>query len=303
MSKTPRPWFAALLGVVCNGLGHLYAGRLPAAIAVHLLWLTATAIVACALRVGPGATTTAAVVAAAVWLAQAGHASAVARKAAVAPRPRSSRPAALVAFYAATIVFSYLAVPPFRAAVAHTVYVPAGSMIPTIQVGDVLAVASGKPGTLRGAIVEFAPPASAKNRDNLLKRVVAVAGDAVEIRNGALWVNGAAIPRDHVPGECRYFTRASNGAWREEPCLDFVEMLDERAYHTHCTPGLACGDVARQVVPAGHVWVSGDHRDHSADSRVFGPVAESTLLGEARWVLLSWGPFGPRWDRMGQPIR
>jgi signal peptidase I len=85
--------------------------------------------------------------------------------------------------------------------------------------------------------------------------------------------------------------------------VDWVERLDDRAYHTHCTPYLPCGDVDRQVVPAGTVWVAGDHRDHSADSRVYGPIPESAILGEVRWVLLSVGPDGVRWDRVGREIR
>jgi signal peptidase I len=169
-------------------------------------------------------------------------------------------------------------------------------------VGDILAVASGKPAALRGAVVEIAAPAGSLSRDSLLKRVVAVAGDTVELRDGALWVNGAAVSRAPGPEACSYTTRV-NDWWREERCADFVETLDGRAYHTNCTPGQPCGDVPRQIVPAGNVWVAGDHRDHSADSRVFGPVAEGSILGEVRWVVLSWGPHGPRWDRTGTWIR
>jgi len=104
--------------------------------------------------------------------------------------------------------------------------------------------------------------------DPLLKRVVAVGGDTVELREGALRVNGAPVARETVAGPCSYAVRSSGegGApWRErEPCLDFVETLDGRAYHVHCTPGLAC---------------------------------------EARWVLISFGPAGVRWDRVGRELR
>jgi signal peptidase I len=303
MKATPRPWIAVLLALLCNGLGHLYAGHLPAAIAVHLLWLASALVFTATLRVGPGAAAAAVGAAAAFFLGQAVHASTVARRAAGGPRPRSSRFVALAAFYAATVAVSYLVVPSARAAVAHTVYVPAGSMIPTVQVGDVLAVAAGRPSTLRGAVVEVAPPAGSRSPEPLLKRVVAVGGDTVELRDGALWVNDAAVPRAAAPGECTYLAQTSSAGWREASCLDFVETLEGRAYHTHCTPGLACGDVARQAVPAGQVWLAGDHRDHSADSRVFGPVSEGSILGEARWVVLSWGPAGLRRDRMGLPIR
>ena len=287
----PRPWLAALLGLLCSGLGHLYTGRLTAALGIHLLSLASTVAFVSMLRVGPGALATGAVVAGGIWLGQAAHARAVARRMRAGPRPRSSHVLALVAFYIATAVLSRLLVPAIRSSVAHTVYVPGGSMIPTVQVGDYLAVASGRPAVLRGAVVEIAAPPGSRS------------GDSLEIREGALWVNDAPVGRAAGAGDCRYATRTPDRGWLEERCLDFVETLDGRAYHTHCTPYLPCGDVEREVVPASHVWVAGDHRDHSADSRVFGPVAESSILGEARWVLVSWGPLGPRWERTGLAIR
>ena len=79
------------------------------------------------------------------------------------------------------------------------------------------------------------------------------------------------------------------GGWVEEPCTDFVERLDGHAYHTHCTPGRPCGHVVAQVIPPGHVFLAGDHRDHSADSRVFGPVPVDRIKGRAWVALVSWG--------------
>jgi signal peptidase I len=235
-------------------------------------------------------------------LLQAVHAAAVARRMRGVRRPRFARVLVLIAFYVATTALARF-LPAIRSTVAHTVYVPGGSMIPTVQIGDVLAVASGRPAVLRGAVVEIAAPPGSRSADSLLKRVVAVAGDSVEIRDGALWVNDLPVARTAVAGDCRYPTRTPDGGWQEGRCLDFVETLDGRPYHTYCTPGVACGDVAREVVPVDRIWVAGDHRDHSADSRVFGPVAESSILGEVRWVLASWGPLGPRWERTGLPIR
>jgi signal peptidase I len=77
-----------------------------------------------------------------------------------------------------------------------------------------------------------------------------------------------------------------------------VEHLEGHAYHTHCTPDRACGDVPVQVVPEGQVFLAGDHRDHSADSRVFGPVPVSRIKGRAWVALVSWGQDGLRWNRL-----
>ena len=97
--------------------------------------------------------------------------------------------------------------------------------------------------------------------------------------------------------------RPERGGWVEEPCTDFVEKLDGHAFHTHCTPDRPCGDVIRQAVPAGHVFLAGDHRDHSADSRVFGPVPVGRIKGRAWVALFSWGPSGPRWDRLFHGVK
>jgi signal peptidase I len=206
-----------------------------------------------------------------------------------------------------------LAVLAFRTFLYEPVYIPSGSMIPTLQIGDYVVVEKWAYGARlpftetaqalwsspkRGDIVVLlAPPGNPRN-DDLIKRVVAVAGDTVEIQDGHLVVNGQPAPREQVPGRCDYWNRSEGGTWREEPCVDFVEQLGPHRYHTYCTPYSPCGDVERQNVPAGMVWLAGDHRDHSADSRVFGPVPVGRIKGRATMTLVSWGPSGPRWGRL-----
>ncbi len=294
-----------MLGLVSIGLGHLYAGRLAAGLA---LWATSVVLglaAVGALRAGSvAAAATVVFTSLAFRIGQAVHAARTARRTAAEPRAAFSRPLALAGFLAASLVLGEIAASAAREWIVQTVYIPSGSMIPTVQVGDYLAVAPGRPSALRGAVVIHEPPPGNPRREQILRRVVAVGGDTVEIRDGALWVNDAPVAREHVPGPCTYREKPeTSGAWREEPCVDFVETLDGRTFHTHCTPYIPCGDVARTVVPAGFVWTAGDHRDHSADSRVFGPLPESAIVGEVRWVLLSWGPDGVRWDRTGRAVR
>jgi signal peptidase I len=204
-----------------------------------------------------------------------------------------------------------LAVLAFRTFLYEAVYIPSGSMIPTLQIGDYVIVEKWAYGARlpftakaqatwsspeRGDIVVFLAPPSNPRDDDLIKRVVAVEGDTVEIRNGHLVLNGTPVPRERVPGPCTYENRPERGDWSREPCVDFVEKLEDHAYHVYCTPYLPCGDVEAQRVPPGHVWLAGDHRDHSADSRVFGPVPVGRIKGRAWMALLSW-KNGPRWDR------
>jgi signal peptidase I len=207
-----------------------------------------------------------------------------------------------------------LAVLAFRTLLYEPVYIPSGSMIPTLQIGDYVVVEKWAYGARlpftrtaqvtwrspkRGDIVVLLAPPGNPRDDDLIKRVVAVGGDAVEIRDGHLVVNDVPVPRERVPGPCAYMDRPeASGEWREEPCVDFVEKLERHTYHAYCTPYIPCGDVERQKVPEGTVWLAGDHRDHSADSRVFGPVPIGRIKGRAKTVLVSWGPKGPRWDRL-----
>ena len=206
-----------------------------------------------------------------------------------------------------------LAVLAFRTFLYEAVYIPSGSMIPTLQIGDYVIVEKWAYGARlpftgpaqatwrtpeRGDIVVLLAPRGNPRSDDLIKRVVAVGGDTVEIRNGHLVVNGEAVPRERVAGKCSYADRPEGGTWRQEPCVDFVESLGDHGYHVYCAPYHDCGDVPAQEVPSGMVWLAGDHRDHSSDSRYFGPVPVGRIKGRAWMALVSWGPGGPRWDRL-----
>jgi len=211
-----------------------------------------------------------------------------------------------------------LAVLAFRTLLYEAVYIPSGSMIPTLQIGDYVVVEKWAYGArlpftpgaqltwsspARGDIVVLLAPPGNSRSDDLIKRVVAVAGDMVEIRDGHLVLNGVPQPFEPVPGACTYWNRPEGGDWREEPCLDFVETLDQHRYHTYCTPDVPCDDVPPERVPEGMVWLAGDHRDHSADSRVFGPQSVKRIKGRAWMALASWGQSGPRWSRLFHGVK
>ncbi|HET9552360.1 MAG TPA: signal peptidase I [Anaeromyxobacteraceae bacterium] len=209
--------------------------------------------------------------------------------------------------------FTIVAVLAFRTFLYEAVYIPSGSMLPTLQIGDYVVVEKWAYGARlpftstaqaswsspkRGDIVVLLNPNGGAADDDLIKRVVGVAGDTVEIRDGHLVVNGQPVPREPVPGPCSYWNRPDRGSWIEEECVDRLEHLDGHTFHTYCTPGRSCLDVVAQKVPPGTVFLAGDHRDHSADSRVFGPVPVGRIKGRARIALVSWGPDGLRWDRL-----
>lgn len=140
--------------------------------------------------------------------------------------------------------------------------IPTGSMIPTIEEGDyVLAEKLSlrfSDGMEQGDIVVFDDPAGGKPQ--LIKRVIAVAGQTVDVREGAVWIDG--------------------------------KKLDEP--YTHGKPTtLGPGTVQMPlVVPDGHVWMMGDNRPNSGDSRYFGPIPVDEVKGRAFWTYWPLSRFG-----------
>jgi signal peptidase I len=110
----------------------------------------------------------------------------------------------------------------------------------------------------RGDIVVFDPPATWAPRSGvpLIKRIIGLPGDRVELRDGKVFVNDVAL---------------------NEPYIFGTDAGDPQA--TESEPGGA----ASWLVPSGELFVMGDHRGDSEDSRVFGPVEISKVVGRA-WL-------------------
>jgi len=109
----------------------------------------------------------------------------------------------------------------------------------------------------RGDIVVLEPPSTyaGPNGEPFIKRVIGVAGDHVELRDGAVYVNGSALDEPYVFSE------------------DGVRQ----------TTDPTGSGVTEWFVPDGELLVMGDHRHQSADSRSFGPVEISNVIGRA-WL-------------------
>lgn len=133
--------------------------------------------------------------------------------------------------------------------VVQPFYIPSGSMEHTLEIGDRVLVNKfvyrfGAPGP--GDIVVFESPQASTT--DLIKRVIAVEGQTVDVRSGVVYVDGVRRSEPFVN--------------REVP--DANADMDEAF-----------------KVPAGHVWLMGDNRGNSTDSRVFGPQPTSRILGKA----------------------
>jgi signal peptidase I len=204
-----------------------------------------------------------------------------------------------------------------RSFVVEAYQIPSGSMIPTLEVGDHIWVnklvygvripfTEIKFGTRynppkRGEIIVFTHP---RERDkDLIKRVVAVGGDVVEMRDNIVSVNGVPTARQH-DGLLHYFDFDENdGAWLERDGDAFHEHLGTAEYTTLQDPALRPRSFGPVRVPDGQLFVMGDNRDNSADSRYWGFVPLNLVRGRAMVVWWSRGqPEGIRVGRFGHLI-
>jgi len=182
----------------------------------------------------------------------------------------------------------------FRTAVADWNTVPTGSMRPTLLEGDVVLVNRlaydlklpltdivlvplGTP--RRGDVVTFSSP---RDGTRLIKRLVAVGGDTVEMRNEQLLVNGKAVS---LEGFTEVREPLGPGS---TPAIRTTEHLGDRAHAIQFLPVVpARRNFGPIVVPAGNYFFLGDNRDNSADSRYFGFVPRAQLIGRAHHILAS----------------
>jgi signal peptidase I len=201
----------------------------------------------------------------------------------------------------------------FRSAVAELNGIPSGSMRPNLLEGDVILVNRaaynlklpltdvvlarlGDPA--RGDVVTFHSP---KDGTRLVKRLIALPGDVVEMRNERLVINGKAADYA-VEGTVREAVGSEK--------LDAVRLDETLAGRRHRIQLIPELDAARSfgpvTVPKDEYLFLGDNRDNSADSRFIGLVPRELLIGRAERVLVSadyQGNWMPRTDRFGMSLR
>jgi signal peptidase I len=189
--------------------------------------------------------------------------------------------------------------------------IPSGSMIPTLQIGDLILVnkfhygirlpvanikiTEGTP-VQRGDVMVFRFPP--RPSQDYIKRVVGIPGDEVAYLNKKLTINGQAVPSENLPdyfdeSVMRYFKhqRESLPGKTHNLIIDnerpaFIPGADEFPFRDQCrysVEGVVC------KVPAGHYFMMGDNRDNSLDSRYWGFVPDANIVGRAFFVWMNFG--------------
>ncbi len=217
-----------------------------------------------------------------------------------------------------------LAVLGFHSFIAKPFYIPSESMMPNLLVGDRLVVSKYPYGWNWSSIsFHLAPrgdwriwpatpeygdiviPVHPKRDEDYIKRVVALPGDTIEVRNGQIILNGDPVPQQVEPAipvpvdansPCDYFDMATTGPGGERVCEMPVyreTMPNGATYLVVDHMNQQLDDFAPLEIPENHVFVMGDNRDHSADSREFGPrgligpIPLENIGGRAEFITFS----------------
>lgn len=202
-----------------------------------------------------------------------------------------------------------------RSSLADWNDVPTGSMKPTILEGDrvlvnKLAYDLKVPFTTvhlaewsnpqRGDIVVFFSP---HDGTRLVKRVIGLPGDTIELRNNVLILNGQLVEYEPLAREFLPDLAPTDREGR----LFATEQLPGQTHAVAGNPAVpARRSFAPYLVPGGHYFMMGDNRDDSFDSRYYGPVKRKQIVGRAISVVLSFDKqnyWQPRWRRFFTSLR
>lgn len=197
-----------------------------------------------------------------------------------------------------------------RSFVFETFRIPSGSLEPTLLVGDFIVVnkfaygvrlpvihqkifSIGEP--KRGDIFVFYWPPNTKYY--LIKRVIGLPGDKISYIDKTLFING-------IQANQQFENKIDYQVEETMPADQKSENLLGHPHQIYQFPSQLSYDFKDLIVPEGMYFAMGDNRDDSADSRYFGFVPESNIVGRADLKWFSWdmNHYSIRWNRLFKPI-
>lgn len=292
-TKRRLPWLAALLSLLTPGLGQLYCRRPKRALAWFLISavvgtifyvllsqaiLVPTLPVQWAFYLGLGVYEVALL--ADAWM--------------LASRVGSITLTWYTRWYVYLLIFAVLQIVGYALIPEKPAYqtfsMPSASMSPTLVVGDMFAVST--------SAYRFSPPQpgdvvvvkKAEGGRSFVKRVIGVAGDRVQMKEGRLYINGAMVERKELGS----FTDPSNGTGTATLTQYQETLPNGRSYRIVELSDTAFFDNTPEfLVPSGELFLLGDNRDSSMDSRAigeFGFIPLANVIGRVQFISGSLDP-------------
>jgi signal peptidase I len=260
--------------LVMPGVGHYFLGAKRAAAA----WVGA--FIACFLAVVVGAASSPCAFAVSVVLAalvQIGAAADLLRERATRPPPTARAVVVTIAAFALMVgVKSWV-----RVHVVESFRIPGSSMYPTLKAGDNVLVAKRRRTPVHGDVVAY----RAVDGMPYMKRVMAIEWETIEVRGNEVWVNHRKLPQTASAAPCVL----------AEQCSLLNETSAKRTYPVAIsTKDSTLNPKPELRVPLGHVFIMGDARRWSLDSRMTGPVPARDVIGTAEFVWWPPSRFGLR---------
>ena len=283
-----RPWIAAILSLIMPGLGQVYSGRLPRGL-IWMLLCGASAVAGLLLLAHPTAYSwtlgcAAGLAQVAIWIAGAIDSYRCALRCRADYELKDYNRGyvyALLLLLGTGSVLSYSfnvrdkLIQPFR--------IPSASMYPSISPGDrLIAVKNSyrESDPQHGDLVLFTNPNN--RREFWIKRVIALAGDRVAVKGGNLYVNGVKLSQEPI----------GPGAVSGMPGQILVENNHGAKYRIFISQGRPASDFPEITVPEYECFVLGDNRNEAQDSRFFGSIPITGILGKFNyryWPITSTG--------------
>jgi signal peptidase I len=305
-----KPWAAGLLSLVLPGLGHLYAGR-PRAAGIAFLLGPLAAVIAFGALFLPVPPINVLIALAALLLVLVGIPIHAARMAAAAPDSYEPRWYNRWYVYLNLWIASAFLLQPasydyMKGHLVEAFRVPSGSMEPTVRAGDYVYVGkweATRSDLTHGTVVVFESVEEPGLK--VVKRIVGLPGDTLRMASGALYRNGQRLTEAYAirtdPG------RGEDPVQRAKMRFWQVDHLAGQASATY-QPDLE--EWGPLVVAADSLFVLGDNRDPSYDSRYWGFLPRGNVVGQPRVVYFSYDPKGSapflrrvRWGRIGQALQ